>query len=100
MPDVALLDQRAAPPAAVSSDAFPAVAAVRRWVSALDVPERPVGPELVELLRLTSRLPVGGSRVEVGRAGAALLRETVERLGPGTDAGYRERTAYRVLVTC
>ncbi|MDQ1712076.1 MAG: hypothetical protein QOE45_1526 [Frankiaceae bacterium] len=79
---------------------FPPVDAVRRWVAALDDPERLVDPALVELLRLTSRLPVGASRVEVGRAGAGLLRETVERLRPADDAGYKERLAHRVLVMC
>lgn len=80
--------------------AFPPLDAVRRWATALDDPERLVDPAMVELLRLTSRLPVGGSRVEVGKAARALVRETVERLHPAADAPWREQVAYRVLRTC
>jgi hypothetical protein len=79
---------------------FPPVEAVRRWAGALDDPERLVDPVMVELLRLTRRLPIGGSRVEVGRAGARLVREAIGRLAPGDGAGYRERMAYDVLDTC
>lgn len=83
-----------------AGEPFPPVEAVRRWVSVLDHPDRLVDPIMVELLRLTSRLPVGGSRVEVGRAGARMILEAIDRLRPGEDAGFRERLPHSVLHTC
>jgi ATP/maltotriose-dependent transcriptional regulator MalT len=80
--------------------AFPPLDAVRRWVTALDDPDRLVDPAMVELLRLTSRLPIGGSRVEVARAAAQLVRDTVDRLKPSRTATYRDQMAHRVLQTC
>src|SRR5438309_1655821 len=72
-----------------STEAFPPVAAVRRWLRLLGEPDRIVDTDLVELLRLTGRLPVGGSRLEVGQAGVALLSEAVERWNPAITANWR-----------
>lgn len=76
---------------------FPPTEAVRRWLRLLGEPDRIADPELVELLRLTGRLPVGGSRLEVGRAGVALLTEVIERWNPTTTGNWRDQTPYQVL---
>lgn len=83
-----------------AGESFPPVEAVRKWVGVLEHPDRLVDPTMVELLRLTSRLPVGGSRIEVGRAGAGLILEAIDRLRPGDAAGFRERLLHSVLDTC
>ena len=55
---------------------------------------------MVEMLRLAGVLPAGGSRVEVGRVAARLVRDVIGRLRPAEDATYRERMAYSVLDVC
>ncbi|MDQ1711169.1 MAG: hypothetical protein QOE45_619 [Frankiaceae bacterium] len=80
-----------------AAESFPPLTTVRRWLRLLGEPDRVVDTELVELLRLTGRLPVGASRLEVGRAGVALLVEVIERRNPAATSNWRDKMPYEVL---
>lgn len=82
------------------SELFPPLDAVRRWMGALHDPVRLADPVMVEVVRQLCRLPPGGSRLEVGRAGVCLIREAIGRLEPVGSVGHRERLAYSVLDIC
>ena len=91
-------------PASVTTEQRPSAvpeAQLRRWLALLTRPDRLAdAEELAGLLQTHGRLPENGSAVDIGRAGADLLRDTIESLAPLDDASRDERLPYEVLKTC
>lgn len=75
-------------------------AKIRSWLTLLNQPDRLVDPELEHLLRIHNRLPATRSHVELGRAAADLLKETIERLRPPDGSGLTQQLPHLVLETC
>lgn len=90
-----IIETRAeAPPSEITN------ALLRRWLGLLDQPHRLGGESLIRLLEIHQRLPQIGSTVETGRAAAQLLRDKIQALDPGPNAGRSERLPYLVLEAC
>ncbi len=77
----------------------PAEADVRLWLTCLRQPDRLAETSLVDLLREQGRLPSTDSGVELGRAAAAALTQSIERLRPADGASREEQLPYDVLHT-
>lgn len=75
-------------------------AILRRWLSLLRQPSKLDSPELRDLLRARGRLPQEPTPEAVGRAGAALLRDAIQRLRPAGGASDEEGLPYQVLTLC
>jgi ATP/maltotriose-dependent transcriptional regulator MalT len=75
-------------------------ATVRRWLGLLRHPNRLDSPEMRELLRVHGRLPPSASPLDVGRAAARFLIDTIDRLAAPPDAPAAERLPHAVLKTC
>ncbi|MFN2586921.1 MAG: hypothetical protein ABR613_02215 [Actinomycetota bacterium] len=73
---------------------------VRRWLALLRHPNRLDSPEIRALLRAHGRLPVQASPLDVGRAAARFLTDTIDRLAAPSDAPASERLPHSVLRTC
>ena len=70
---------------------------LRRWLRYLDAPERLQDGGLLDLLQRHGRMPASAVPAVVGRAGAELLKEAIERLRAGPEASRRQRLPYHLL---
>jgi ATP/maltotriose-dependent transcriptional regulator MalT len=73
---------------------------VRRWLGLLRHPNRLDSPEMRALLEAHGRLPDDTTPLDVGRAAARFLADTIDRLAPPLDAPAGERLPHAVLRTC
>ena len=73
---------------------------LRRWLALLRRPSKLDSPELRELLQAHGRMPQHATSEAIGRAGAALLRDAIERLRPTAGASDVEELPYQVLAMC
>ncbi|HEX2295120.1 MAG TPA: hypothetical protein VHN37_07410 [Actinomycetota bacterium] len=73
---------------------------VRRWLGLLRHPNRLDSPEMRALLRAHGRLPEDATPLDVGRAAARFLIDTIDRLAAPPDAPPGERLPHTVLRTC
>lgn len=73
---------------------------VRRWLGLLRHPNRLDSPEMRALLRAHGRLPADATPLDVGRAAARFLSDTIDRLAAPPDAPASERLPHSVLRTC
>ena len=73
---------------------------VRRWLGLLRYPNRLDSPEMRALLRAYRRLPPAATPLDVGRAAARLLTDSIDRLAAPPDAPAGERLPHAVLRTC
>ena len=73
---------------------------VRRWLGLLRHPNRLDSPEMRALLRAHGRLPADATPLDVGRAAARFLSDTIDRLAAPPDAPAGERLPHAVLRTC
>lgn len=73
---------------------------VRRWLGLLRHPNRLDSPEVRALLRAHGRLPADATPLDVGRAAARFLTDTIDRLAAPPDASAGERLPHAVLRTC
>lgn len=73
---------------------------VRRWLGLLRYPNRLDSPEMRALLRAHRRLPPTATPIDVGRAAARFLTDSIDRLAAPPDAPARERLPHAVLRTC
>ena len=73
---------------------------VRRWLGLLRHPNRLDSPEVRALLRAHGRLPADATPLDVGRAAARFLTDTIDRLAAPPDAPTGERLPHAVLRTC
>lgn len=73
---------------------------VRRWLALLRHPNRLDSPEIRALLRANGRLPEEANPLDVGRAAARFLADTIDRLAAPPDAPAGERLPHAVLRTC
>ncbi|MDQ4024457.1 MAG: hypothetical protein M3217_03045 [Actinomycetota bacterium] len=73
---------------------------VRRWLGLLRHPNRLDSPEMRALLRAHRRLPPDANPLDVGRAAARFLTDTIDRLAAPADAPASERLPHAVLRTC
>jgi ATP/maltotriose-dependent transcriptional regulator MalT len=73
---------------------------VRRWLGLLRHPNRLDSPEMRALLGAHGRLPHDATPLDVGRAAARFLADTIDRLAAPPDAPASERLPHAVLRTC
>ena len=73
---------------------------VRRWLGLLRHPNRLDSPEMRALLSAHGRLPQAPTPLDVGRAAARFLSDTIDRLAAPPDAPAGERLPHAVLRTC
>lgn len=73
---------------------------VRRWLGLLRHPNRLDSPEMRALLAAHGRLPHAPTPLDVGRAAARFLSDTIDRLAAPPDAPAGERLPHAVLRTC
>lgn len=73
---------------------------VRRWLGLLRHPNRLDSPDMRALLRAHGRLPSEATPLDVGRAAARFLADTIDRLAAPPDAPAGERLPHSVLRTC
>ncbi|HEV2757834.1 MAG TPA: hypothetical protein VG318_18900 [Actinomycetota bacterium] len=73
---------------------------VRRWLGLLRHPNRLDSPEMRALLGAHGRLPPAANPLDVGRAAARFLTDTIDRLTAPADAPASERLPHTVLRTC
>lgn len=73
---------------------------VRRWLGLLRHPNRLDSPEMRALLAAHGRLPHAPAPLDVGRAAARFLSDTIDRLAAPPDAPAGERLPHAVLRTC
>lgn len=72
---------------------------VRRWLGHLHQPDLLAQTNIVDVLRNQGRLSSDQTGVDLGRAAATLLAESIERLKPAPDASPDQKLIYRVLQT-
>jgi hypothetical protein len=92
-------DQGGLVPVPARASDVPDEADVRQWLTCLRQPDRLAETSLVALLRDQGRLPETETGIEVGRAAAALLTESIERLRAADGASREEQLPYDVLQT-
>lgn len=73
---------------------------VRRWLGLLRHPNRLDSPDMRALLLAHGRLPQAPTPLDVGRAAARFLSDTIDRLAAPPDAPAGERLPHAVLRTC
>lgn len=73
---------------------------VRRWLGLLRHPNRLDSQEMRSLLRAHGRLPEDATPLDVGRAAARFLTDTIDTLAAPPDAAPAERLPHAVLRTC
>lgn len=73
---------------------------VRRWLGLLRHPNRLDSPDVRALLSAHGRLPSDATPLDVGRAAARFLTDTIDRLAAPPDAPASERLPHAVLRTC
>ncbi|MDQ3952748.1 MAG: hypothetical protein M3279_07285 [Actinomycetota bacterium] len=73
---------------------------VRRWLVLLRHPNRLDSPEMRALLHAHGRLPAEATPLDVGRAAARFLSDSIDRLAAPPDAPAGERLPHAVLRTC
>jgi ATP/maltotriose-dependent transcriptional regulator MalT len=73
---------------------------VRRWLGLLRHPNRLDSPEIRALLGAHGRLPGTANPLDVGRAAARFLTDTIDRLAAPPDAPAGEKLPHAVLRTC
>jgi ATP/maltotriose-dependent transcriptional regulator MalT len=73
---------------------------VRRWLGLLRHPNRLDSPDIRALLKAHGRLPPDANPLDVGRAAARFLSDTIDRLAAPPDAPASERLPHDVLRIC
>ncbi len=73
---------------------------MRRWLGHLRHPNRLDSAEMRALLRAHGRLPHAANPLDVGRAAARFLTDTIDRLAAPADAPASARLPHAVLRTC
>ena len=73
---------------------------LRRWLGLLRHPNRLDSAEIRTLLQVHGRLPPDANPLDVGRAAARFLTDTIDRLAAPPDAPASERLPHDVLRIC